>query len=532
MPRSFEHGASHRHSDNNNRGEAMSYLLSIDQGTTSSRAILFDRSLQPQASAQLELAQSFPLDGWVEHDAEAIWRSVVEVCQRALAHGDIAAQDIAAIGLTNQRESTVVWDRATGEPIHPVIVWQDRRTVLQCDALTAAGHAETVRKRTGLLIDPYFSATKLAWLLDNVAGARDRAERGELAFGTIDSFLIWRLTGGRQHLTDATNASRTLLFNIQTQQWDPELLALFDIPAALLPEVLDSSDDYGVTDQRLFGHSIPIIGVAGDQHAALVGQACFEPGMMKSTYGTGCFMMLNTGGQAVTSNNRLLTTLAYRLNGVPTYALEGSIFVAGATVQWLRDGLKLFEDAAESERLAEQTREGNRVYLVPAFTGLGAPHWDPRARGAIFGLTRDTGIAELVAAGLRSVCFQSRDLYRCMEQDVGLGRGRLRVDGGMVANAWLLQCLADVLGQEVDRPVVRETTALGAAYLAALGCGWYRSLDELAARWQCERTFFPVMPEKTRESLYAGWQIAVERVKSERGSSDELAVKQTLPLAG
>lgn len=510
----------------------MSYLLSIDQGTTSSRAVLFDRSLSPLAIAQQELAQSFPDDGWVEHDAETIWQTVIGVCREVLQRTGVAPRDIAAIGITNQRESTVVWDRATGEPIHPVIVWQDRRTVAHCDALNAAGHAELVRERTGLLIDPYFSATKLAWMLDNVPGARQRAERGELAFGTVDSYLVWRLTGGRHHATDATNASRTLLFNIHTQQWDAELLALFDIPAAVLPEVRDSSDDYGCTEPGLFGHAVPITGVAGDQHAALVGQACFEPGMVKSTYGTGCFIMLNTGEQAVSSNNRLLTTLAYRIDGVPTYALEGSIFVAGATVQWLRDGLRLFDDAAETERLAEQTRAGSGVYLVPAFTGLGAPHWDPRARGAIFGLTRDTGIAELVAAGLRSVCFQTRDLHRCMEQDVGLGQGRLRVDGGMVANGWLMQCLADVLGQEVDRPVVRETTALGAAYLAALGIGWYRSLDELAASWQCERTFFPRMPADIRESLYAGWQVAVERVKSERDLSPRCATEHALSLAG
>ncbi|MCE8035677.1 glycerol kinase [Billgrantia tianxiuensis] len=508
----------------------MSYLLSIDQGTTSSRAVLFDRSLRPLVMAQRALAQSFPGDGWVEHDAEAIWQSVLGVCREALQ--PVAPAEVAAIGITNQRESTVVWDRATGEPIHPVIVWQDRRTVAQCEALAAAGHGEVVRDRTGLLIDPYFSATKLAWILDNVPGARQRAERGELAFGTVDSYLIWRLTGGRRHLTDATNASRTLLFNIHTQQWDAELLALFDIPAALLPAVCDSSDDYGVTDSTLFGHEIPILGVAGDQHAALVGQACFETGMLKSTYGTGCFMMLNTGERAVASHNRLLTTLAYRLNGVPTYAMEGSIFVAGATVQWLRDGLGLFEDAAETEWLAERTRGSHGVYLVPAFTGLGAPHWDPRARGAILGLTRDTGIAELVAAGLRSVCFQSRDLYQCMMQDVGTDRGRLRVDGGMVANGWLMQCLADVLGQEVDRPVVRETTAQGAAYLAALGVGWYRSLDELAALWQCERTFMPAMSAGMRESLYAGWQMAVARVKSDRGDDQANASHDAMSLAG
>lgn len=496
-----------------------SYLLSIDQGTTSSRAILFDREFRPVAISQQELAQSFPADGWVEHDPESIWESVQFICRDVLRKGSVRAADLAGVGITNQRESTLVWDRTTGRPIHPVIVWQDRRTVQQCESLNAAGHAEDVQARTGLLIDPYFSATKLAWILDEVPGARERAERGELAFGTIDTFLIWRLTGGRQHLTDATNASRTLLFNIHTQAWDERLLELFDIPAALLPEVKDSSDDFGLVDASLLGCEVPVAGVAGDQHAALVGQACFEPGMAKSTYGTGCFMMLNTGGKAVVSNNRLLTTLAYRLNGRPTYAIEGSIFVAGATVQWLRDGLQLFKDVAETERLAHQTRAGHSVYLVPAFTGLGAPHWDPRARGAIFGLTRDTGIAEIVAAGLQSVCFQSRDLHVCMGQDMALGQGRLRVDGGMVCNSWLMQFLADMLGQEVDRPAVLETTALGAAYLAALGVGWYRSLDELAALWQCERTFTPSMTSAERESLYDGWQGAVRRVRSDLGEA-------------
>ncbi len=492
-----------------------SYLLAIDQGTTSTRTIVFDRSFTPVATAQEELAQSYPSDGWVEHDPEAIWQSVVTTSREALRRCGITADQLAGIGITNQRETTVVWDRLTGEPVHSAIVWQDRRTTALCEAMRLAGHDQDVQARTGLLTDPYFSATKLVWILDNVPGARERAARGELAFGTIDTFLVWRLTGGRRHLTDATNASRTLLFNIHTQQWDDALLSLFGIPASLLPEVLDSSDDFGATDPALFGRAVPITGVAGDQHAALVGQACFEPGMAKSTYGTGCFMMLNTGDQAVASQNRLLTTLAYRLNGKPTYAMEGSIFIAGAAVQWLRDGLKLFADAAETEQLADQTRAGHSVYLVPAFTGLGAPHWDPRARGAIFGLTRDTGIAEIVAAGLQSVCFQSRDLHRCMEQDVGNRHGRLRVDGGMVANGWLMQFLADMLGQEVDRPAILETTALGAAYLAALGVGWHRSLDELAELWRCERTFVPAMQAVERESLYDGWQSAVRRVRSD-----------------
>ena len=490
------------------------YLLAIDQGTTSSRTILFDRAGRRVATAQREFAQHFPHDGWVEHDPEAIWESVIATCREVIQHAGIDVDRIAGIGITNQRETTLLWDRVTGKPLHNAIVWQDRRTADTCQALRDAGHLETVQSRTGLLIDPYFSATKLAWLLDNVAGARERAERGELAFGTVDSFLIWRLTGGRVHATDATNASRTALFNIHEQRWDPELLALFDIPQALLPEVKDSSDDFGTLAPEWLGGALPIAGVAGDQQAALVGQACFAPGMGKSTYGTGCFMIVNTGDRAERSRNRLLTTVAYRLDGRPTYAMEGSIFVAGATVQWLRDGLKLFADAAETESLACQTRAGHSVYLVPAFTGLGAPHWDPKARGAIFGLTRDTGIAEIVAAGLQAVCYQTRDLQACMSDDMDAAPDTLRVDGGMVANNWVMQFLADMLGQRVDRPTVLETTALGAAYLAGLRLGWYRDLDEIAALWQCEQRFAPRMPEAERERLYRGWLEAVERVKS------------------
>lgn len=490
------------------------YLLAIDQGTTSSRAILFDRQANTIAVAQQEFAQHFPQDGWVEHDAEDIWGSVESTCRQVIGEAGISATEVAAIGITNQRETTLLWDRQNGEVLHRAIVWQDRRTADLCQQLSDTGYTAMVQERTGLLIDPYFSATKLAWLLEHVKGARERAERGELAFGTVDSFLIWRLTGGKVHATDATNASRTALFNIHEQCWDDELLTLFDIPASLLPEVKDSSDDFGHTEESLFGAVLPIAGVAGDQQAALFGQACFEPGMGKSTYGTGCFMILNTGDKAETSRNRLLTTIGYRLNGKPTYAMEGSIFVAGATMQWLRDGLKLFRDAAETESLARKTREGHHVYLVPAFTGLGAPHWDPQARGAILGLTRDTGIAEIVAAGLQAVCYQTRDLQECMSDDMAATTGTLRVDGGMVRNNWLMQFLADMLGVSVDRPTVLETTALGAAYLAGLRIGWYRDLEEIAELWRCERTFTPAMAADQREQLYQGWQDAVARVKS------------------
>lgn len=387
-----------------------SFILAIDQGTTSSRAILFDRQGQVAAVAQQEFPQYFPQDGWIEHDPEDIWDSVVATCREVLAKARVSAEQIDGVGITNQRETTVVWDRATGKPLYNAIVWQDRRTSERCQALRDEGHTEAVQAKTGLLIDPYFSATKLAWILDRVEGARERAAKGELAFGTIDTFLIWRLTEGQQHVTDATNASRTALFNIHEQRWDDELLVLFDVPANMLPDVKDSSDDFGTMAAHWLGAALPIAGVAGDQQAALVGQACFKPGMGKSTYGTGCFMIVNTGDTPSVSRNRLLTTVGYRINGKPTYAMEGSIFVAGATVQWLRDGLNLFADASETEALAQKTRSGHSVYLVPAFTGLGAPHWDPKARGAIFGLTRDTGIAEIVAAGLQAVCYQTRDL--------------------------------------------------------------------------------------------------------------------------
>jgi glycerol kinase len=493
------------------------FILAIDQGTTSTRAILFDASGEPQATAQRELPQIYPADGWVEHDAEEIWRATVAVVKLALDKAHATAAEVAAVGITNQRETAVVWERATGKPIYNAIVWQDRRTTALCKELVAAGHGPMVQQKTGLLIDPYFSGTELAWLMDNVPGARDAAERGELAFGTIDSFLLWRLTGGTVHATDATNASRTMLFNIHEQKWDQELLELLDIPAPLLPEVKDSAADFGATDKQLFGAALPIAGIAGDQQAALVGQAGFGPGMIKSTYGTGCFVVLNTGEQAVTSKNRLLTTLAYRLKGKPTYAIEGSIFVAGAAVQWLRDGLKLIAAAGDSQALAASL-EGNRgVYLVPAFTGLGAPYWDPAARGAIFGLTRDTGIAEIVRSALEAVCYQTRDLMAAMQADGGTKLRALRVDGGMARNDWVMQFLADILDLPVERPVVTETTALGAAYLAGLQAGLFKSTADIARRWQRDRLFEPRMKAEQREALYAGWQAAVARVRSAAG---------------
>ncbi|MCY1344967.1 Glycerol kinase [compost metagenome] len=490
------------------------YLLAIDQGTTSSRAIVFSAQGLPVARAQQEFKQYFPKDGWVEHDGEEIWLTTLKVCREAIEQSGLNAAEIAAIGITNQRETTLVWDAVTGTPIHPAIVWQDRRTADYCAELKDAGHEATVAAKTGLLIDPYFSATKLRWILRNVPGARERAERGELRFGTVDSFLLWRLTGGQAHRTDATNASRTLLFNIHTQQWDAELLALFDIPRSLLPEVLDCAAEFGVTQPELLGAGIPVLGMAGDQQAALIGQACFAPGMVKSTYGTGCFMIQNTGGQPVTSKNRLLTTVGYRLRGEVTYAVEGSIFVAGAAVQWLRDGVKLISHARDSEALAEQTGDASGVYLVPAFTGLGAPYWDPKARGAIFGLTRDTGIKEIVTAGLQSVCYQTCDLLEAMRQDGAAAPSALRVDGGMVENNWVMQFLADILGVPVERPEVTETTALGVAYLAGLQAGLYADLEQIASHWHRQRRFVPRMAEAHRQKLYAGWLDAVTRVRS------------------
>jgi len=487
------------------------YILSIDQGTTSSRAILFTLDGNIHATSQQEFPQHFPASGWVEHDPEDIWRTVQETCDEVLAKGCIDNDEVIAVGITNQRETTVVWDRVTGAAVYPAIVWQDRRTASWCESLKKQSFEPSVNNKTGLLIDPYFSATKIRWILDNVPDARERAERGELAFGTVDTFLLWRLTEGKEHRTDATNASRTMLFNIHDQVWDPELLELFGVPESLLPEVMDSAAEFGRIEGSGRLDGVPVLGVAGDQQAALFGQTCFETGMAKSTYGTGCFLMLNTGDQALTSEHRLLTTVAFRLNGKPTYALEGSIFIAGAAIQWLRDGLQLIRDACETEPLAEGTPVDHGVYLVPAFTGLGAPYWDPNARGAIFGLTRDTGIKEIVTAGLQSVCYQTKDLQKAMEKD-GLRPITLRVDGGMVANNWVLQFLADVLGAQVDRPELVETTALGAAYLAGLQAGVFKSLEELGAMWRCDRSFAPVMTKEQRDKLYEGWLNAVRRL--------------------
>ena len=486
-------------------------LLAIDQGTTSSRAIAFATGGNILAAAQREFPQRYPREGWVEHDPEAIWQTTAAVVREVIDHCKEKGITLLAAGITNQRETTVVWDRRTGKPIYNAIVWQDRRTAPDCRALVKAGQETEVQQRTGLLLDPYFSATKIAWILDNVDGARERAVRGELAFGTIDCFLIHRLTGGRVHATDATNASRTSLFNIHSNEWDPFLCELFRVPEAVLPEVRDSADDYGVTDREAASAEIPILGVAGDQQAATVGQCCFEPGSMKSTYGTGCFVMLNTGQEALTSTNRLLTTVAYRLSGQLTYALEGSIFVAGAAVQWLRDELKIIRDAGETEEIAAALDGNGGIYLVPAFTGLGAPHWDPDARGAIVGLTRGGGRDHVVRAALESVAYQTRDLLTAMAQD-GIEPSVLRVDGGMVANNWLLQFLAGVLDLRVTRPQVLETTALGAAYLAGLQAGCYESLDTLAEQWRLDRHFDPAMSDRERTLCTAGWKAAIGQV--------------------
>ncbi|MGQ9365027.1 glycerol kinase GlpK [Azospirillum sp. ST 5-10] len=492
------------------------HLLAIDQGTTSTRAIVFAVDGTARATARREFPQHYPDDGWVEHDGEDIWRDTVAVVREALDRAGLVAADVAALGITNQRETVVLWDRATGEPVHRAVVWQDRRTAGFCRDLLRDGAEPEIRARTGLVVDAYFSASKLAWLLDHVPGARARAERGELAFGTIDSFLLYRLTGGRVHATDATNASRTMLFNIHTQAWDDELLRLFDVPRAVLPEVRDSSADYGATDPALFGASIPICGVAGDQQAAMVGQACFTPGMVKSTYGTGCFALLNTGGRPVDSAHRMITTVAYRLDGRPTYALEGSIFVAGATIKWLRDRLGVIDSAAHTAELAVTVPDSHGVVLVPAFVGLGAPYWDPHARASIQGLTLDAGPEHIARAALEAVAFQTRDLRDAMAADSEAAPQTLRVDGGMVVNDWLCQFLADMLDAPVERPAVTETTSLGAALLAGLRTGLYDGLEGaggLAATWTCERRFEPRLDPARRTALYDGWRLAVERVR-------------------
>ena len=492
------------------------FVLAIDQGTTSSRAIVFDAAMRVVAIAQDEFPQHFPRSGWVEHDPADIWSSTASVCRGAIERAGLAPGDIAAIGITNQRETTLVWDRATGEPVHRAIVWQDRRTADLCARLRAEGFEREVTARTGLLLDPYFSATKLAFILDAVEGARARAARGELLFGTVDSYLIWKLTGGAVHATDATNAARTMLYDIHAGRWDAGICDRLGIPPAMLPEVRDSAADFGTTRPDLFGRPVPILGVAGDQQAATIGQACFSPGMMKSTYGTGCFALLNTGPTAVSSTNRLLTTIAYQFGGKPTYALEGSIFIAGAVVQWLRDGLKIIRSAAETQGLAEAADPGQQVYLVPAFTGLGAPHWDAEARGAIFGLTRNTGPAELARAALESVGFQTRDLLDAMQADWqgAATTAILRVDGGMSASDWSMQFLADILGAPVDRPRVLETTALGAAWLAGMRAGVYPDQEGFAAAWALDRRFTPEMDAATREARVAGWRDAVRRTLS------------------
>jgi glycerol kinase len=497
----------------------VSHILAIDQGTTSSRAIIFDANTAIIAVAQQEFPQHFPASGWVEHEPEDLWDTTLAVCREAMAKAGVKAVDLAGVGITNQRETTLVWDRKTGKAIHRAIVWQDRRTAERCAALKAEGHEPLVAQKTGLLLDPYFSGTKIAWILDHVPGARARAEKGELAFGTVDSFLLWRLTGGAVHATDATNASRTLLYDIHQGAWDDALLEVIGVPRAMLPEVRDSSAEFGLTLPDLFGGAIAVRGIAGDQQAATVGQACFEPGMLKSTYGTGCFALLNTGDQALASRNRLLTTIAYQLKGRRTYALEGSIFIAGAAVQWLRDGLHLVQNAAETGSMAAESDPAQQVYLVPAFVGLGAPYWDADARGAMFGLTRNTGPREFARAALEAVCFQTHDLLAAMRADWPGAKGAqtvLRVDGGMVASDWTMQRLADILGAPVDRPEVKETTALGAAYLAGLQAGIYPEPAIFATTWRLEKRFSPTLDAAPRADLLKGWADAVSRTLTTR----------------
>jgi glycerol kinase len=489
------------------------YILALDQGTTSSRAIIFDHSGHVVAQSNQEFEQIYPKPGWVEHNPEDIWSSQINVAKKVMQDKDLQASDFAALGITNQRETTVVWDKATGRPIHNAIVWQDRRTAGYCDQLRGQGWTDKIRDKTGLVIDAYFSGTKVKWLLDNVDGARERAERGELLFGNIDTFLIWRLTGGKVHVTDYSNASRTMLFNIHTLKWDDEILTEFNIPAAMLPQARPSSEVYGEVDADILGGAIPIAGDAGDQQAATFGQACFEPGMAKNTYGTGCFMLMNTGETAVPSKNNLLTTIGWGLNGKVIYCLEGSVFVTGAAVQYLRDSLKIIGTAAETEALATSVADSGGVYVVPAFVGLGAPYWDQYARGAILGLTRGSGRAEVTRATLESVAYQSRDLLEAMEADSGVPLKELRVDGGMVANNFLMQFQADIVGVPVERPVVAETTALGAAYLAGLAVGYWKDEDEVKQNWALDQRFTPGMDEAKRAALYKGWKKAVERAR-------------------
>jgi glycerol kinase len=493
---------------------AKDFLLAIDQGTSSSRTVVFDRNTRPVASAQQEFTQIYPQPGWVEHDPEEIWTSVKNVTRQAMREANVKAADIAGIGITNQRETTLVWDRQSGRCIYNAIVWQDRRTAAQTDALQRDGAERLVIEKTGLRLDPYFSATKVAWILDNVEGARALADEGRLAWGTIDCFLLWRLTGGEVHATDATNASRTLLFDIHTQSWDEELLQLFNVPALLLPEVRDSAADFGVTDAGLFGGAVPICGIAGDQQAALIGQAGFDYGTTKSTYGTGCFAIANTGTNALESHNQLLTTVASRIAGTVTYGLEGSVFVAGSAMQWLRDELRIIDSAPQTEDIARSCGVVDDVYVVPAFAGLGAPYWDPHARGAILGLTRGSGRDQIVTATLQAVAFQTRDLIDAMADD-GMAPSVIRVDGGMVANGWFLQFLADILDITVERPANVESTVLGAAYLAALQCGLLDDVQQAATLWRRDAVYEPSMSADRRNALLAGWAEAVSRVRTD-----------------
>ena len=491
------------------------YVLSIDQGTTSSRGVIFDKNYEIDSIGQNEFTQFFPDSGWVEHDPEEIWMSTLESCHSALKESKIEPSQIRAVGITNQRETTVVWDKVTGKPIYNAIVWQDRRTSDQCQNLKDLGHESLVTKKTGLLLDPYFCATKIAWILDNVSGARQKANEGQLLFGTIDCFLMWRLSNQQIHSTDATNACRTMLYNIHDGCWDEDLLKLFNIPSSMLPKVCDNAADFGKVDESIFGSEIPITASIGDQPSALVGQACFQPGMVKSTYGTGCFVLINTGYEPVKSNNKLLTTLAFQVNGKTCYALEGSIFVAGAAVQWLRDGLKFIESAQESESLAMQADDSQDVYLVPAFVGLGAPYWDPDCRGALFGMTRNTGPAEITKATLESVCYQTSDLLSAIAKDLGEGKlSAIRVDGGMAASNWTMQMLSDLVELPVDRPKNLETTALGAAYLAGMQIGFYPSMSDFSDSWQSDSQFNSKMTSDSRERKLAGWKDAVKRTLS------------------
>jgi len=494
----------------------MTFILAIDQGTTSTRAILFDRDMKPTATSQQEFTQHFPQSGWVEHEAGDLLRTTLQTCQDVIAKARIAADDIAGIGITNQRETTVVWDKATGQAIHKAIVWQDRRTAPFCEELRAAGHEPVVTEKTGLLLDPYFSSTKLNWILNNVDGALARAQAGELLFGTVDSFLIWHLTGGTRHVTDATNAARTMLYDIGQGRWSSTMCDMMDVPMGMLPEVLDCAADFGVTKADLLGAEIPILGVAGDQQAATIGQACFEPGMLKSTYGTGCFALLNTGDTMVASQNRLLGTIAYQLDGKTTYALEGSIFIAGAVVQWLRDGLKIIDNAAETQALSDSADPGQNVIIVPAFTGMGAPYWNPDCRGAVYGLTRNSGPAEFSRAALECVGFQTRDLLEAMHADwtTAGAAGVLRVDGGMSASQGAMQFLSDIIGAPVDRPAVLETTAVGVAWLAGMRAGIYPDQQGFAASWRSEKRFDPTMDAALREAKYAAWKRAVSATLS------------------